>query len=89
MRSSTATDETGIRAHSHAAWSSNPIVNRDPARAHGTPATTTPCSGQVTLGAPASRKQRITPRSGARHRRRPSPVSRRGARRPHREHRSR
>jgi hypothetical protein len=40
---------------SQAAVSSNAWVCPAPWRAQGTPATTTPCSGQQTLGAPASR----------------------------------
>jgi hypothetical protein len=76
-----------MAAHSHAARSSNVVVNRDPGRAHGTAATTTPCRGHATRGASASRYTRIVPASIARHRRRPSPLSKRGARRPHREQR--
>jgi hypothetical protein len=46
-----------------------------PCRAHGTAATTTPCSGHATLGASASIITRTVPRSSARHQRRPSPRS--------------
>jgi hypothetical protein len=35
---------------SHAAVSSNAEVNRDPGRAHGTAATTTPCSARPPTG---------------------------------------
>jgi hypothetical protein len=41
VRSSCAALVPVILAHSHAAWSSNALVNRDPGRAHGTAATTT------------------------------------------------
>jgi hypothetical protein len=58
-----------------------------PWRAQGTAATTTPCSGQQTRGASASREARTTPRSNARQRRRPSPWSKPGQRRPHRPQR--
>ncbi len=43
--------------------------------AHGTAATTTPCSGHVTRGASASTTACIGPRSSARQRRRPAPWS--------------
>ena len=40
---------------SHATWSSKLRVKLESCRAHGTAATTTPCSVQLTLGASASR----------------------------------
>ena len=42
VRSRRAAFDQGICAHSHAACSSNAAVNRDPGRAHGTAAATTP-----------------------------------------------
>ena len=62
-------------AASQATWSSKNRVWAAPWRAHGTAATTTPCSGQATRGAAASSSARTVPRSSARHRRRPSPLS--------------
>ena len=59
----------------HATVSSKPIVCPAPCRAHGTCATTTPCSGHDTRGASASSTARTVPRSSARQRRRPSPAS--------------
>jgi hypothetical protein len=56
-------------------WSSNERVLRAPWSAHGTCATRTPCSRQRTRGDSASTKQRVDPRSRARHRRLPSPWS--------------
>ena len=44
-----------VGAPGHAAVSSKTVVNRDPCRAHGTATTITPCSGQPTRGASASR----------------------------------
>lgn len=64
-----------VRTASHAVCSSKSRVNPDPWRAHGTAATTTPCSAQRTRGASASTNARIVPRSIARHRRRPEPWS--------------
>ena len=52
-------------------------------RAHGTDATPTPCSRQVTRGASASNTARTVPRSSARHRRLPWPASYPGDRRRH------
>ena len=60
---------------SHATVWSKPRVCPAPCRAHGTAATTTPCTGQRTRGASASTNARTRPRSTARHRRRPSPRS--------------
>ena len=60
---------------SHAAMSSKARVWPAPWRAQGTEATTTPWSGQVTLGASASSQTCTVPRSSARHRRRPCPWS--------------
>ena len=48
MRNSTATTDRVAWQTSHAAVSSNAVVNRDPARAHGTAATTTPWAGHAT-----------------------------------------
>jgi hypothetical protein len=53
MSSRTADFEQWVA--SHATWSSNPRVWPAPWRAHGTEATTTPWTGQPTLGASASR----------------------------------
>jgi hypothetical protein len=74
---------------SHATVSSRSRVCRAPCRAHGTAATLTPCSGQVTRGASASVKACTVPGSSARHRRRPSPASYLGQRRRHTPHRPR
>ena len=60
---------------SQATVSSNARVCPAPCRAHGTAATTTPCSGQRTRGASAFSIACTTLRSRARHRRRPSPRS--------------
>jgi len=59
----------------HATVSSKARVCPAPCRAHGTDATTTPCTRQVTRGASASSTARIVPRSSVRHRRLPSPPS--------------
>src|SRR5664280_1110915 len=75
------------RAASHAQLSSNACVNRAPARAHGTAATTTPHRRHSTRGAGASRNTIIVPESKDRHRRTPPPASYPRHRRPHREHR--
>src|SRR5664279_730061 len=77
------------RAASHAQLSSNACVNRAPARAHGTAATTTPHRRHSTRGAGASRNTIIVPESNDRHRRTPPPASYPRHRRPHREHRDR
>src|SRR5664280_2201310 len=77
------------RAASHAQLSSNACVNRAPARAHGTAATTTPHRRHSTRGAGASRNTIIVPESKDRHRRTPPPASYPRHRRPHREHRDR
>jgi DNA-binding SARP family transcriptional activator len=55
----------------------NVLVNRAraPGLAHGTAATTTPCSRQVTRGAAARRNTLVVPRSNARQRRTPPPLS--------------
>jgi hypothetical protein len=60
---------------SHATCSSNWRVCPAPCRAHGTAATTTPCTGQLTRGASASSKTIVVPTSNDRHRRRPPPKS--------------
>jgi len=75
IRSSSATVEAAVCAASHAQVSSNPVVQRAPGRAQGTAPTTTPCSGQVTRGASASRCAGTVPTSNVRHRRRPWPRS--------------
>ncbi len=62
-------------AASQATVSSKNRVCRAAWRAHGTAATTAPCSGQATRGASASSSAVTVPRSSARHRRRPSPWS--------------
>src|SRR5664279_1236714 len=80
-RSNADTTVIALCAASHAQVSSNARVCRAFARAHGTAATITPCSGQVTRGASASRNACTVPRSRVRHRRRPSPASRYGHRR--------
>src|SRR5664280_1270966 len=72
---------------SHAAVSSKAQVWPAPCLAHGTCAAMTPCSGQLTRGASASRNARIRPRSRVRHRRRPSPWSYPEQRFPQRPHR--
>ena len=66
---------------SQATVSSKARVCPAPWRAHGTCATTTPCSGQRTRGASASSNTRTVPTSRARQRRRPSPASYRAHRR--------
>src|SRR5664279_140543 len=75
------------RAASHAQLSSNACVNRAPARAHGTAATTTPHRRHSTRGAGASRSTIIVPESKDRHRRTPPPASYPRHRRPRGEHR--
>src|SRR5664280_2258247 len=75
------------RAASHAQLSSNACVNRAPARAHGTAATTTPHRRHSTRGAGAATSTIIVPESKDRHRRTPPPASYPRHRRPHREHR--
>ena len=74
-RSSCSNVDFDVRVAIHAMVSSNTVVCRASCRAHGTQATTTPCRGQDTRGAAASKKVRNRPTSGARHRRRPSPWS--------------
>jgi hypothetical protein len=78
-----------LRATSQATWSSNSVVNLAPCRAQGTAVTTTPCSGQLTLGLSASSQVTVLPRSRARHRRGPSPRSNPGQRLRHNPQRSR
>lgn len=56
---------------SQATVSSNAVMCPAPCRAHGTWATTTPCSGHDTRGASASSHTGSTPASACRHRRRP------------------
>ncbi len=62
-------------AASQATWSSKNRVCAAPCRAHGTAAVITPCTGHDTRGAPASRYAATVPRSSARQRRRPCPLS--------------
>src|SRR5664280_1918174 len=86
-RISSQTTLCAARAASHAQLSPNACVNRAPARAHGTAATTTPHRRHSTRGAGASRNTIIVPESNDRHRRTPPPASYPRHRRPHREHR--
>ena len=72
---------------SHATVSSKSRVWPTPWRAHGTWSTVGPCSRHETRGASASNQTGTVPRSSARHRRRPSPRSNHGPRRPQRPHR--
>jgi hypothetical protein len=58
-----------------ATWSSNARVWPTSCRAHGTAATTTPCSRHATRGASASNSARMLLRSRVRQRRRPGPGS--------------
>jgi hypothetical protein len=53
-RSSSLTAALEVWTASHATVSSNARVKPEPWRAHGTAATTTPCSGQLTRGASAT-----------------------------------
>lgn len=69
MRNNTATTESVAWQTSHAVVSSNAVVNREPGRAHGTAATTTPCSGHDTRRVVACRNTCVVPRSRPRHRR--------------------
>lgn len=55
IRNSTVNTLSAAWAASHAQVSSNSQVCLAPGRAHGTCATTTPCSGQRTRGTGASR----------------------------------
>ena len=74
-RSSALTVERAECTANQAAVSSNARVCPAPCRAHGTNATTTPCSAQRTRGASASITARTVPRSNDRQRRRPRPGS--------------
>jgi hypothetical protein len=87
IRSSLVTAVLEHWVANHPTVSSNPFVWRAPWRAQGTAATVTPCLAHVTRGASASRNTWIVPRSSPRQRRRPSPRSNRGERRPHRPQR--
>src|SRR5664279_1201233 len=60
---------------SHAQVSSNRYVHFAPGLAHGTCATSTPCSGQCTRGAADSTNVRVVPVSTVRHRLVPTPAS--------------
>ena len=68
-RSSIATTDRVAWQTSHAAVSSNAVVNRDPGRAQGTAATTTPCSRHDTRDVRACRNTWVVPRSRPRQRR--------------------
>ncbi len=68
-RNKIATVDTAAWQTSHATVSSNAVVNRDPGRAQGTAATTTPCSGHATRRVVAWRNTCVTPRSRPRQRR--------------------
>ena len=68
-RSSIATTDRVAWQTSQAAVSSNAVVNRDPGRAQGTAATTTPCSRQDTRDVVACRYTGVVPRSRPRQRR--------------------
>lgn len=74
-RNSSATATREVWVASHAAVSSKARVNPAPCLAQGTAAATTPCRGQRTRGASASRNAWTVPRSSVRQRRRPSPWS--------------
>ena len=74
-RSSIATTDRVAWQTSHAAVSSNAAVNREPGRAQGTAATTTPCSPQATRDVRACRYTGVVPRSRPRQRRRSGLVS--------------
>src|SRR5664280_1024684 len=67
-RRNTVTAVNAMFLASHAQVSSNRYVHFAPGRAHGTCATSTPCSGQRTRGAADSRKVRVVPVSTVRHR---------------------
>jgi len=54
------------RVASHETVSSNPFVNPEPCRAHGTAATTTPCSAHRTRGAAPTITAWTVPKSNAR-----------------------
>ena len=68
-RSSIATTVRVAWQTSQAAVSSNAVVNRDPGRAQGTAATTTPCSRHDTRDVVACRYTWVVPRSRPRQRR--------------------
>ena len=68
-RSRTAITDSAAWQTSDAQVSSNAMVNRDPGRAQGTAATTTPCSGHDTRWVVACRYTCVDPRSKPRHRR--------------------
>ncbi len=68
-RSSIATTDRVAWQTSHAAVSSNAVVNRAPGRAQGTAATTTPCSAHATREVVACKNTRVVPRSRLRQRR--------------------
>jgi hypothetical protein len=68
-RNKIATTDNAAWQTSHAQVSSNAAVNRDPGRAQGTAATTTPCSAHTTRRVLACRNTWVVPRSSPRHRR--------------------
>src|SRR5664279_1053747 len=86
-RRNTATALSAMFLASHAQVSSNRYVHFAPGRAHGTCATSTPCSGHRTRGAAASKNVRVVPVSTVRHRLVPAPESYPGHRRRHVPHR--
>src|SRR5664280_3734062 len=66
-RKNTATALSTMFFTSHAQVSSSRYVHFAPGRAHGTCATSTPCSGHRTRGAAACRNVRVVPVSTVRH----------------------
>ena len=69
MRNNTATTDKVAWQTNQAAVSSNAVVNRAPGLAHGTAATTTPCSGHATRRVVACKYTWVVPRSRPRQRR--------------------
>src|SRR5664280_3285754 len=86
-RKNTATALSTMFFTSHAQVSSSRYVHFAPGRAHGTCATSTPCSGHRTRGAAACRNVRVVPVSTVRHRLVPAPESYPGHGRRHCPHR--
>src|SRR5664279_729480 len=86
-RRNTATALSAMFFTSHAQVSSSTYVHFAPGRAHGTCATSTPCSGHRTRGAAACRNVRVVPVSTVRHRLVPAPESYPGHGRRHCPHR--
>ena len=73
MRASSTMAVLEVCTASQATVSSKARVWPAPWRAQGSWTTVGPWAGQFTLGASASRNEVTSPRSNARHRRRPSP----------------